>query len=187
MTFEGPSVWSNLSFFISGLGWAVHWWPVERCPSTADLLPPVQEVPSLLPTKPWPLQGQEARLDGAGSQADLEAGKRASMQLQGAGEALKNKYPFQTRATTHQHFCFNGKFLKQDLRRLGQGPTKNYRKSKVLEAFEGQYFLSSVESLSDLEKWFDSFGFVSDPRPQTLDSETSQEYESVNVVTFFCF
>ena len=69
----------------------------------------------------------------------------------------------------------------------GQGPTKNYRKSKVLKAFEGQYFLSSVESLSDLEKWFDSFGFVSDPRPQTLDSESSQEYESVNVVTLFCF
>ena len=118
MTFKRPSVWSNLSFFISGLGWAVHWWPVERCPSTADLLPPVQEVPPLLPTKPWPLQGQEARLDGAGSQADLEAGKRASVQLQGAGEAIKNNTLFQTRGITHQHFCFNGKFLKQDLRRL---------------------------------------------------------------------
>ena len=109
-------------------------------------------MPTLLPAQPGPLQGQEARLYGASSQADLEAGKRASVQLQGAGEAINpNEYPlFKPGVALTNISALMASFRQKRLAKAVFGQAKEL---KVLKAFEDQqYFLSSVESLSDLEK-----------------------------------
>ena len=56
------------------------------------------------------------------------------------GRWRSSKYPFQTRGTTHQHFCFNGKFLKQDLRRLYLGRPRTIENQKFWKPLKASTF-----------------------------------------------
>ena len=131
MTFKRPSIWSNLSFFRIGMsgalvtGWTVSFYSWSLASSARGALTTsYQTLTSSRARGQTRWSRQPSRLGGWQESFCATPGRWRSSKT--------NKYPFQTRGTTHQHFCFNGKFLKQDLRRLYLGPPRTIKSSESL-------------------------------------------------------